>query len=254
MSFVDVPRTPLAPEQAPARIAFRSLGPDTPGGAAPLVFLHGGWGYDRYPFDRQIAAFRSARRIVIPDRSGYGASPAVPRLPSDFHQRAAEETLAVLEALALERPILWGHSDGAIIALRIALERPARVSGVIAEAAHFYRRKPASQSFFDNVLANPASTPMMRAHARAWLHIGAEARSAAADFYDGRLGGLAVPTLIVHGGRDPRTEPGEIDAVRQAAPQIDLHVFSAAGHSPHSEDATADAVTAVAARFLDARS
>jgi pimeloyl-ACP methyl ester carboxylesterase len=254
VSFVDVPRTPLAPEQTPARIAFRSAGPDTSGDAAPLVFLHGGWGYDLYPFDRQIGAFRSARRIVIPDRSGYGSSPALPLLPPDFHQRAAEETVAVLEALALERPILWGHSDGAIIALRIALERPTSVSAVIAEAVHFYRHKPASQSFFDNVLANPASTPIMRAHARAWLLIGVQARSATDDFYDGRLGDVSVPTLVVHGGRDPRTEPGEIEALRRAAPQLDVHVFAAAGHSPHSEDATADAVTTVAARFLDARS
>ena len=249
MDFVVVAHTPLAPHAAPARIAFRDAGA---GAAAPLVILHGGWGYDIYPFDRPIAAFAASRRVVIPDRSGYGDSPAIDALPVDFHDRAVGETVRVLDALALERPVLWGHSDGAIIALRLALARPDRVSAVIAEATHFYRHKPSSAAFFDNVLANPASTPIMRLHARAWLEIGVNVASPHDDFYDGRLGDLSVPTLLVHGGRDPRTEPGEIDAVHAVAPQIDVRVFASAGHSPHSEAASADAVTAAAAEFLHA--
>src|SRR5204862_60156 len=53
-------------------------------------------------------------------------------------------------------------------------------------------------------------------HARAWLRIGDEARAAATDFYDGRLGTLTAPVLVVHGARDPRTEPGELDALTTA--------------------------------------
>ena len=247
MNFVAVAHTPLAPHVAPARIAYREFGSGT---AAPLVFLHGGWGYDVYPFDSQIATLAANRRIVIPDRSGYGESASLDTLPSDFHDRAAEETLAVLDTLGLERPILWGHSDGAIIALRIALARPDRVSAVVAEAVHFFRRKPGSASFFENVIANPASTPIMQAHARAWRRIGEEATSPRDDFYGGRLGTLSTPALVVHGGRDPRTERGEIDALRRAAPQIVVRNFADAGPSTNSELASAAAVTAAAARFL----
>jgi pimeloyl-ACP methyl ester carboxylesterase len=255
VNFVVVAHTPLAPDRTPARIAYRRVGPSVDGGtsgARPLVFLHGGWGYEMYPFDRQITEFAAARPIVIPDRSGYGESPAIESMPADFHRRAVLETLAVLDALALDRPVLWGHSDGAIIALRLALERPDRVSAVVAEATHFYRRKPSSQTFFQNVIASDASSAIMRAHARAWLEIGDESRSSSEDFYDGRLGTISVPALIVHGARDPRTEPGEIDALRRAAPAADVRVFAPAGHSPHSESASADAVTRTVARFLDA--
>jgi pimeloyl-ACP methyl ester carboxylesterase len=253
VNFVVVAHTPLAPDRTPARIAYRTAGTANAerSGATPLVFLHGGWGYEMCPFDRQITAFAASRPIVIPDRTGYGESPAIESLPSDFHQRAVNETLAVLDALALDRPVLWGHSDGAIIALRLALERPDRVAAVVAEATHFFRRKPSSQTFFQNVIANAASSAIMRSHARAWLEIGQESTSSSEDFYDGRLGTIAVPTLVVHGGRDPRTEPGEIEALRCAAPTIDVRVFASAGHSPHSESAPADAVTATVARFLD---
>ena len=212
--------------------------------------LHGGWGYDMYPFDAQIDTLRSQHRFVIPHRCGYGASAPIDTLPSDFHRRAAEETRLVLDALGLERPILWGHSDGAIIALRLALANPDGVAAIIAEAAHYFRQKPRSRAFFDAVIANPESTPTMKLHAHAWRRIGDEA-APGEDFYDRRLPELRVPALIIHGARDPRTEPDEIEALRAACRNIRL--FEAGGHSPHSEVATAAEVTQAAVRFIDDR-
>jgi pimeloyl-ACP methyl ester carboxylesterase len=251
VDFVDVAQTPLAPDRMPARIAYRDINRATNG--TPLVVLHGGWGYEMYPFDAQIAAFGARHRIVIPDRSGYGASAPIDLLPADFHDRAAEETRRVLDALGVARPILWGHSDGAIIALRLGLAAPDRIGGIIAEATHYFRQKPRSQPFFEAVLASPESTPIMKLHARAWLQIGADARSPTDDFYDGRLSALTVPTLIIHGARDPRTEPGEIDALHEAilsGPPARIEMLDAGGHSPHSERATADAVTGLARAVL----
>jgi pimeloyl-ACP methyl ester carboxylesterase len=267
VGFLSIAQTPLAPGVSPARIHYREAGR-----GSPIVILHGGWGYDMYPFDRQIAALAPQHRLIIPDRTGYGRSPSIDALPPDFHRRAADETRAVVDALGLERPALWGHSDGAIIALRLALAIPDRVSAIIAEASHYFRRKPRSRRFFGSVIANPASTEIMRLHARAWLQIGDDAASDTEDFYDGRLSEIAVPVLIVHGAQDPRTEPGEIEALGAAvgaelaetrdggetaggasSAPARLAMLAAAGHSPHSENATADAVTRLAAQLIDAR-
>jgi pimeloyl-ACP methyl ester carboxylesterase len=264
--FLDIAQTPLAPGVSPARVHYRNIGR-----GSPIVILHGGWGYDMYPFDRQIAALAPRHQLVIPDRSGYGESTPIRSLPSDFHRRAVEETRLVLGALDVDRPVLWGHSDGAIIALRLALDAPDRVSAVIAEAAHYFRRKPRSRRFFESVIENPASTDIMTLHALAWLRIGEEAASDTDDFYDGHLSQLAVPLLVVHGARDPRTEPGEIETLKAAVTAgragsasggadpvpagaaIHVDVLPAAGHSPHSEGATADYVTNLSQRFIDAR-
>jgi hypothetical protein len=32
------------------------------------VILHGGWGYEAYPFDDAIAALARSRRVIAPDR------------------------------------------------------------------------------------------------------------------------------------------------------------------------------------------
>src|SRR6185436_16540878 len=107
MAFVEMESSALAPDMSPVRIHYRQSG-----AGRPIVILHGGWGYDIYPFDRQVDALSPAHRIVIPDRTGYGGSGRLARQETDFHRRAAEETFAVAAALGLERPVLWGHSDG----------------------------------------------------------------------------------------------------------------------------------------------
>jgi valacyclovir hydrolase len=263
--FVSLDRSPLAPGRSPVRIRVREFG-----SGDAFMFLHGGWGYAIYPFDSQIASLERSCRVLVPDRTGYGESGVIERQLSDFHGRAATESLSVLDGLGAERAVLWGHSDGAVIALRMALMAPYRVAAVIAEATHFFRQKPESRTFFETMRDAPDSLgsrvvavleqehgarwrSLIKTNGAAWLQIAEEARFPAADLYDGLLPELRVPTLVVHGAKDPRTEPGEVDALARAlghAPHFELAIFEAAGHSPHSERDSADAVTNSAISFV----
>src|SRR5437773_11469266 len=58
----DLPSFPTrrSSDLGPARIYYRDAG-----AGATLLFLHGGWGYEVYPFDRQIAALSWKFRILI---------------------------------------------------------------------------------------------------------------------------------------------------------------------------------------------
>src|SRR5262245_11920254 len=91
VAFIDLPSSPLAPGRSPVRIHYRVAG-DSRADGSPIIVLHGGWGYEIYPYDRQIARLGGAHPFVIPDRSGYGASGSVDDLPTDFHHLAMEET------------------------------------------------------------------------------------------------------------------------------------------------------------------
>ncbi len=118
-----------------------------------LVFLHGGWGYDIYPID--TATLSAAHTLVVPSRSGYGRSSSLDLFPPDFHYCGVIETLAVLDALGIERAVWWGHSDGAVIAAMAAIHAPERVDAVILEALHYYAAKPGSRSFFQRMAFEP---------------------------------------------------------------------------------------------------
>jgi pimeloyl-ACP methyl ester carboxylesterase len=267
MPHLLLPRSPLVPGRSPVRIGYRDSDDGREIGRPDvLVVLHGGWGAGIYSFDRQIAAL-DRHRVIVPDRTGYGASETIDVQPVDFHQPAAEETLAVLDALGLERASFWGHSDGAVIAFKVALMAPDRVDRIVAEATHFFRRKPRSRGFFESMRDRPEQfggrvskaleidhgsrwRALLTVNGEAWLHLADSAGDGQADLYDGRLADVRSPVLLVHGEADPRTEPGELDALRGALPHANIAVLPGAFHSPHSERAAADAVTDLVRRFL----
>jgi pimeloyl-ACP methyl ester carboxylesterase len=261
---LELPQSPHAPGASPITIHYRESGRGN-----PLVILHGGWGYGIYPFDRQIAEFESQFHILIPDRSSYGHSTRVGgEMPLDFHRRAAQETFAFLDALSIERAILWGHSDGSVIAAMMGLIAPERCAGVILEAFHFLRRKPGSRSFFERFAAHPEELgdetrkllaedhgetnwpTVLRRNCGAWFRIADSVRCPDEDLYDGRLGELRVPTLFLHGSLDPRTEPGEMDSVQQALPCATMRFIATGRHSPHSEEDAWKECNVIAGQFF----
>jgi len=263
MPVARINGSPLTSASGPVDIYYRDIGT-----GRPLIFLHGGWGYEVYPFDTQAAALGVNNRIIIPDRTGYGRSQKIERLPADFHNRAASETFALIDSLEIELPVLWGHSDGAVIAAKMAIARPEAFRGVILEAVHFYRVKPASREYFETMLNDPETLgervkavlaqdhgehswrTLIALNGQAWLRIADESIAAEQDLYDGRLSELSTPALILHGANDPRTEPGELDAVRAALPKASLSLIEEGGHSPHSHPRASSECTLAAKRFL----
>jgi pimeloyl-ACP methyl ester carboxylesterase len=259
--FVQIAGSPLLPGASPIDLYYRDAGPI---GGPPLLILHGGWGYEFYPFDAQIAAL-PAYRFVIPDRTGYGKSPRIAALPARFHEAAAIEHQALLDALGIERCAIWGHSDGAVIAAIMALRRPERISAVILEAVHLERAKPRSREFFAMMVDHPDGfgprvagqlaadhgedywRTVLGAGGRAWLDIAATPDQ---DFFDHRLAALVPPVLVLHGTDDPRTEPGELDRLARELPGAMIQWIAGGGHSPHSKRLTSADATAAAARFL----
>jgi pimeloyl-ACP methyl ester carboxylesterase len=263
LPFLSLNHSPLAPQSTPVKIHYRETG-----SGPPLVFLHGGWGYGAYPFDRQAEAFKEHFKIVIPDRTGYGRSMRIESLPVDFHRRAADEMMQTLDALDLDRAVLWGHSDGAVIATFMGLAAPGRFRGLILEAFHFFRLKPGSWEFFEKMMADPMQLgerlcsilpkehgedywrTLLALNGGAWLKIAQESKHATDDLYAGRLSELRVPTLFIHGRLDPRTEPGEMEAVSRQLPRARIEMIEGARHSPHSERASAAESNRVAGEFF----
>lgn len=191
--------------------------------------------------------------MLIPDRSGYGLSTKTPEFGPDFHRRAAEETFAFLDALGVRDAVLWGHSDGAVIAAQMGLLKPDRCCGLILEAFHYLRRKINSRAFFETMVSTPEKfgervagvlahehgeeywRELLKIEGNTWLEIAKMADSGTEDVFDGRLRELKVPTVFLQGARDPRTDPGEFAAVQAALPRAEISIIEAGEHCPHNE-------------------
>jgi pimeloyl-ACP methyl ester carboxylesterase len=104
-----------------------------------LVFLHEGLGSVAMwrDFPSRMAHATNCNALVY-SRYGYGSSEPLrePRTVSYMHDEALATLPALLEQLAIDRPVLVGHSDGGSIALIHAggVRRP--VGGLVLMAPH----------------------------------------------------------------------------------------------------------------------
>ncbi len=112
------------------RLYYRVAG-QPPEKKAPVLFLHGGPGYNSYSFSKLMGArLERVRRMVYLDQRGCGRS----ERPWDGRY-SLEVLVADLEALrqelGVERWVLLGHSFGGTLALEYAARHPQRVAGLV---------------------------------------------------------------------------------------------------------------------------
>jgi pimeloyl-ACP methyl ester carboxylesterase len=100
----------------------------TYGAGPPVVLLHGGLGHSGNWGNQVPALIASGYRAILIDSRGHGRSTRDAR-PYTY-ELMASDVLAVLDALAVERAAVVGWSDGACIALILAMQAPQRVAGV----------------------------------------------------------------------------------------------------------------------------
>lgn len=105
------------------------------GDGPPIVLLHGLTASHRYVVMGSKALARAGHRVIAYDARGHGAS-----APADVYAypELAADLRDLLDRHGLERAVLAGASMGAHTALRLALDAPGRVAGlvVITPAAH----------------------------------------------------------------------------------------------------------------------
>jgi pimeloyl-ACP methyl ester carboxylesterase len=99
------------------------------GAGAPLLMLHG-FPQHWYAWHKVVALLPEGYRIICPDLRGFGWSETTPR---GYDMDAlAQDALALLDALGLERVGLVGHDWGGQLGFRLCLRAPERFSGYLA--------------------------------------------------------------------------------------------------------------------------
>lgn len=96
-----------------------------------VVLLHGLTATHRYVVMGSRTLPRTGHRVIAYDARGHGASAPAPRRGAYGYEHLAGDLLALLDARGVERAVLAGSSMGAHTALRVALERPGRVAGLV---------------------------------------------------------------------------------------------------------------------------
>ena len=224
--------------------------------AATIVLLHEGLGslstWKNFP---DLVHHKTGCAVLAYSRHGYGHS-TFGKTAFDIcymHQEALEVLPKLLDDLEITYPILYGHSDGASIALIHTGGLKRAVRAIILEAPHVFVESisingiKAAKKAFDN---GPLKSSLTKHHAdpdssfanwsNAWLN---------PDFLDWNiesyLENIKCPALLIQGRNDAYGTLRQIDAIETGVRgKCDKIVLDDIGHSPHRE-ATGDVLNTI---------
>ena len=98
------------------------------GAGSPMLLVHG-LGGSHHDWDAAVECLARSHRVYTLDLGGHGARAAIEARPT--LQTMARDVTLVIERLMIERPLLAGHSMGALVIMQYLREHGAdRVAGV----------------------------------------------------------------------------------------------------------------------------
>jgi pimeloyl-ACP methyl ester carboxylesterase len=242
----------------------------------PLVLI-AGLGYDHWMWHKMVPGLAEHFQIVAFDNRGVGETDK-PVGPYSA-QMLADDTAALMEALGIESGAVLGHSMGGFIAQALVLNHPGRVSKLILSATNFggpnhipvtpealavltdmttdpitrLRRgivisttpgfDEAHPEVIEEWLAYRVEHPIDPVAYQAQMAIGMGLMVAEAAF-EGKLGAVDAPTLILFGADDKVVPPGNAELLEREIPHGEVVILPNAGHF-YPFDATDAAVEAV---------
>jgi pimeloyl-ACP methyl ester carboxylesterase len=199
---------------------------ETSGDGEPLILLHGGFGTVE-DFASQTPELAKRFKVVAFERPGHGRT-ADNGEPFTF-TRMSEYTVDFMESLGLKRANLVGWSDGAAVALLVAIARPDLVKRVVSVGGFFNTGNLSAKAMDWLKAATPESfrkdvpevvrrydelTPDGAAHfpvvfektRRMWLN--------EPDIRKEELAGISAPALVMAGDRDETPQEHTLELFR----------------------------------------
>lgn len=223
------------------------------GPAAPLlVFLHEGLGSASMwkDFPARLCDAGGWRGLVY-SRTGYGRSTPRPHgerwRPDYMHEQAREVLPQLLAAAGIDAaadpPWLFGHSDGASIALIYAAEYPQALAGLVVLAPHIFVEDLSVHSITQAKYAyrdTDLRSRLARHHADVdsafwgWNDIWLDPAFRHWNI-EGLLASIRVPVLAIQGHNDEYGTMAQVDGLAAAVAQAEVLRLDDCAHSPHRD-------------------
>jgi pimeloyl-ACP methyl ester carboxylesterase len=205
------------------------------GEGEPVLLIHGGLG-NADDFGFQVPVLAESHRVIVADARGRGRSTRSDQPYS--YALMADDYLALLDHLGIDKVALVGWSDGAIIGLDIAIRHPERLNRLFAYGANYtlegWKASAADDPTFKAGLARAAAdytrlspTP---AEFDALLAQMSEMWATQPNYIQDQLRGITVPTVIFVGDHDEGIEPAHAAEMAKLIPGAKLVIMKDASH------------------------
>ena len=215
-----------------------------------VVMLHEGLGSVSMwrDFPSRLSAATGAR-VLVYSRYGHGRSAALesPRTPQYLHEEALESLPELLDRLGVTSPVLFGHSDGASIALIHAAAAGRPVAAIVALAPHVKVEdlsvasiRKAREAYLSGELRERLERHHEHVDAMFWGWNDIWLADAFRSWnIEALLPQIACPILAIQGLDDEYGTLGQIESIARAVPRTRLLELAGCRHSPHRDQPAA---------------
>lgn len=157
------------------------------GSGKPVILLHGNGGShnDLETTHRELA--QAGYMVYALDSRGQGANRPLP----EYHYKdMAADVYEFIKLKGLEKPAVFGFSDGGIIALQLEVMYPGTLGAIVTGGANIFVKDALIPSFAEGFLAQPSTEPLV-------IMLQTEPSMTVED-----MKGIGCPSLIMSGEHD----------------------------------------------------
>jgi pimeloyl-ACP methyl ester carboxylesterase len=243
----------------PGNLHFEYVESGDPAGKI-VIFLHG-FTDSYHSFDKLLAQLPSSVHAYAITMRGHGNSD---KPVSGYESRHfAADIVSFMDELRIDAATIAGHSMGATIAQKFAIDFPERTSGLILlgaiasytgndlikelayEVSQFREAptydfvlgfqkstlaQPIPSAWFDTLIHETLKVPL-----RVWKHA---LKGMMNVDYTGELRHVLKPTLIIWGSHDQFATQADQEKLNKVVASSRLMIYRDAGHAPHWEEPT----------------
>jgi pimeloyl-ACP methyl ester carboxylesterase len=201
----------------------------------PVLLIHGGLG-NADEFGYQVPALAESHEVIVADGRGHGRSTSSDKPWS--HALFADDYVALLDYLKIDKTALVGWSDGAVVGLDIAIRHPERLSRLFANGANYTAAgfkasagdTPTFKAGFAHCAADYARMSPTPAGFDAMVARMSEMWATTPDYAKDQMRGIHVPTVIFDGDHDEGIEPAHSAEMAELIPGAKLIIMKDASH------------------------
>lgn len=214
------------------------------GKGSPILLIPGGLS-DQHVWDAQLPILARHHTVIVADSRGQGRSTRT-KDPITYGLMA-DDYVALLDFLRIDKVDLVGWSDGGIIGLDIAMRYPERLKSLFAQAANV---TPDGNTGYAEARAEGKPIPELRHYESIDREI--HALWANEPNYTGEeLSDIRVRTAIVIGDHDTAISREHTEFIASQIPGAQLIILPDAGHGVPVENPRLYAQTVL--RFIDGK-
>jgi pimeloyl-ACP methyl ester carboxylesterase len=192
----------------------------------PLVLLHGGGSTIDVTFSKVLPVFAKSRQVIAVEEQGHGRT--TDRDAPVAFETSADDVAALLRYLKVDQADLFGFSNGASVALQVAIRHPQLVRKLVF-ASSFTKKTGARREFWEFMktaefsnMPQPLKDAFLKVNRNEQQLRTMHDKDAARmknwkDVPDDDVRTLRVPTLIVQGDQDLGTLEHALELTRLIA-------------------------------------